>query len=108
MRALKPQRGEDSIEIYVSSENKRLAQWLARAQRRNIEAVNAIKEFYLEHICFHALLEDLARTKVPPEEFEESSDVSPSWDQQELTRTCETICGIIEQMFDLITTGVGE
>jgi hypothetical protein len=104
----KVERGEDSIEIYVSSENKRLTQWLTRAQRKNIEAVNAVKEFYLEHICFHALLEDLASTKVLPDESEESSDGGPIWDQQELTRACETICGIIEQMFDLITTGVGE
>jgi hypothetical protein len=88
---LSPKFGEDSTEIYVSSENKRLAQWFTRAQRKNIEAVNAIKEFYLEHICFHALLEDFASTKVPPEESEESGDVSASWDQQELTRTCETI-----------------
>jgi len=111
----KVDRGDDSIDVYVSAENKKLTKVIARAQRRGMAQVTAFKQFYLEHICFHALLADLAETDAPvteevaaDAEGGDADDGGVVAEQRELMRACETICGIMESMFDLIATGAHE
>jgi hypothetical protein len=59
-------RGTDSVEIYVSAENEKLSSLIAKAQRRNVEAVDAIKDFYLEHISFQRFFKMRTRLSQPP------------------------------------------
>jgi hypothetical protein len=95
-------REEDSIDIYVSADNERLSQVIARAQRRNLTAVDIIKNFYLEHVSFFALLQDIERgerSKATP--LDADDDGSDTLDVS-LRHACETVCGIIEGMFDVL------
>jgi hypothetical protein len=95
-------RSGDSIEIYVSANNEKLVSLVTRAQRRNVEAVDAIKDFYLEHVSFHAFLESLDQEKTQTEDEENS----PRRGEQnhELSRACETVCGIADATFEVIVT----
>lgn len=95
-------REEESVDIYVSSDNDKLSQLIARAQRRDISAVDVIKNFYLEHISFFALLQDIDRTnqnRTPQlnDEDERGPEIS-------LNHACETVCGIIDGLFDVLVT----
>jgi hypothetical protein len=99
-------REEDSVDVWVSADNERLSQLIARAQRRSIEAVDVLKNFYLEHVSFFALLQDIDRTS--------RDGVAPSPDEEDgigdmpLKHACETVCGIIEGLFEvLVTSGQG-
>lgn len=56
-------REEDSVDIYVSSDNHKLSQLIARAQRRDLAAVDVVKDFYLEHVSFFALLSRYQQNK---------------------------------------------
>ena len=100
------QQSEDEVRIFVSAENKKLNQVLARAQRRSVAVVENLKDFYLEHVSFHALLADLDRQKLGYVEETEGSEDSKSSEQlvgRELQRACETVCGIINENFDFLT-----
>lgn len=99
--------GTDSIDIFVSSENRRLNTIIARAQRKGLASVDAVKDFYIEHISFHALVARLAEErakKANNNDEEPERDLTPER-TAELERVCETICGVIDQMFDLLITG---
>jgi hypothetical protein len=105
-------RGEDSAEIYVSGENKKLAAVIARAQRKGVHVVDAFKDFYLEHVCFHALLEDLHRSQAAavssadgPPEGGATNENGEGQTKAELGRVAETVCGVMEAMFEFIATG---
>ncbi len=92
---------DESVEIYVSAENKKLNKLITRAQRRDLKAVDIIKNFYMEHISFYGYMAiannwDIER-QVTPGAVEELR-------QYELDRACETICGIMEQLFELLVT----
>jgi hypothetical protein len=97
------ERSEDSIDIYVSSENKRLSQIIAKGQRKDTSVVNSLKDFYFEHIVFHALLAKLS------EENESEKGEGPEvvdlekLHESELKRVCETVTGIMDQTFDFIS-----
>ena len=100
---------DDDTTIFVSSENRRLNALIAKAQRRNVDAVDNVRDFYLEHIAFHALLTELNNQASTVEDSsDEESGVNElgteKAQQKELQRACETVCGIMDQMFDLITT----
>lgn len=94
-------REEDGVDIFVSASNEKLVALIARAQRRDMQAVDAVKNFYLEHISFYALLQDVERTrKVASADNEETKDIA-NVDQKTiaeagLRHACETVCGIIE------------
>jgi len=93
-------REEDSVDIYVSADNDKLSQLIARAQRRDLAAVDVIKNFYLEHVSFYALLQDIGRTsekKVPVAQEEDDDG-----DGLALRHACETVCGIIDGLFDVL------
>lgn len=101
---------EDETAIFVSSENRRLNGLIAKAQRRGEDTVESIKDFYLEHIAFHALLAELSIQSNRGTNGDEESGVDgislEKAQQKELERACETVCGIMDQTFDLITTQV--
>lgn len=94
----------DSVEIFVSAANEKLASLVARGQRRGIEAVDAVKDFYLEHVAFHAFLESLQQVDQPTPSDEDEAG-SRSERNPELARTCETVCGIIDAVFELLVMG---
>ncbi len=98
----------DAVDVYVSSENKKVDQLIARAQRRGTATVATIKDFYLEHISFHAMIADLNEQRAE-EAGAGTSDVADEAKleklrERELQRVCETVCGIAEQMFEFIAT----
>lgn len=106
-------REDSSVDIFVSASNEKLGALIARAQRRDIQAVDNIKNFYLEHICFYALLHDLERTReVPAQENGESHQTNPMADKTvtdaSLRLACETLCGIIEGLFEVLVHAAPE
>lgn len=99
---------DDSIDIYVSSDNRRLNSLIAKAQRRDANAVGSIKDFYLEHLSFYALLTHIDTQRLLSQETTGSSvpDTEELEHEHErgLNRACETVCGIMESMFELLVT----
>lgn len=98
-------RSEDSIEVFVSADNVKLNSLIARAQRRDTATVDTIKDFYLEHISFHAMLAalDIDRSR-GGDAGEEQVDAQAIEREQEreLQRACQTVCGIAEDMFEVV------
>jgi hypothetical protein len=92
-------RSEDSVEIFVSADNVRLNHVIARAQRRETKAVDAIKDFYLEHIAYFAVI---AQDDHERKTAKASEDGADNGMPMELTHACDTICGIMESLFDLL------
>lgn len=106
-------REDEGVDIFVSASNEKLAALITRAQRRDSNAVDNIKNFYLEHISFYALLQDIERTKkTGTDEGSESveslestnSNISPA----SLRHAGETVCGIIEGIFEVIAHAAPE
>lgn len=99
---------DDSIDIFVSSDNRRLNSLIARAQRRETNAVDSVKAFYLEHLSFYALLTHIDAQRLQSQESTNGN--SPDTEELEhehergLKRACETVCGIMESMFDILVT----
>ena len=96
-------RDGNSVEIFVSADNKRLNRLIARGQRRNVDTVQILKDFYLEHISFHALLIDLGREQALSAEGSfgaGGSEKLESEHEYELERACETLCGVMEESFE--------
>jgi len=98
-------RTEESTEVFVSAENRYFTHLLSKAQRRDTTSVNTVKDFYLEHISFHAILLDLAEER-QLKANSSPSDVDPSVREShrssELQRACETVCGMMDEVFDLL------
>ncbi len=93
-------REDEAIDIYVSAANDNLSKLLARAQRNSVEAVETIRNFYLEHISFYALLHDIDRLskKIPVESVEDQDAIT----EIAFRHACETVCGIVEGVFDVL------
>jgi len=97
---------QEGIFIFVSEENKNLTKLVARAQRQNDLAVQNIKNKYLEHISFYAFVLDQNK----PEKFlsEDENHISDEAYQKikeaELRNASETVCGMINDFFELIIT----
>ncbi len=95
---------QDEVVIYVSEENKNLNKLVERAQRKNDEAVQNIKNKYLEHISFYAFVLD----KNSPDKILTSEDEDIPTDsyakikESELRNASETICGMISDFFEMI------
>jgi hypothetical protein len=99
-------RSEESVEVYVSADNQRLNGLITRAQRRDTDAVDAIKDFYLEHISYYAMLASIDLERARPREDREGPD-SQSADpdqERELQRACDTVCGIADDVFETLVT----
>ena len=94
---------EDSVDIFVSAENKKLTSLIARAQRRDRSTVDSLKDLYLEHISFHALLADIIEQK-SIQKGNGSENEPEKIRERELLRASETVCGMLNQMFDFIAT----
>lgn len=101
------ERTSDSIDVYVSAEQRRLSALIARAQRRETSTVDSVKDFYLEHISFYAVLAALEQQQV--QQLQEAADpeaMEPQEAEQEqereLHRACEMLCGVMEDMFDVV------
>jgi hypothetical protein len=92
-------REEDSVDIWVSADNEKLSSLIARAQRRDITAVDTVKSLYLEHVSYFALLQDLDRSQGTDGGASESQETTAA---QTLRHACDTVCGIIESLFDII------
>ncbi len=99
-------RDAESVEIFVSAANDKLSSLIARAQRRSMAAVDAIKDFYLEHISFHAFLESVDQeTMAIASRLEDENGGGKREQNRELARACETICGIADTTFEVLVTG---
>ena len=95
---------QDEVVIYVSEENKNLNRLVERAQRKNDEAVQNIKNKYLEHISFYAfILDKNSPDKILTDEDEEiPSDSYAKIKEVELRNASETVCGMINDFFESI------
>jgi hypothetical protein len=95
---------QDEIVVYVSEENKNLQKLVVRAQRKNDEAVQNIKNKYLEHISFHAfVLDKNSPDKILSKDDEEiPSESYEKVKESELRNASETVCGMINDFFESI------
>jgi len=91
---------EDSVDIFVSADNARLNTLIARAQRRDTSAVDSLKDFYLEHISYYAFVADADRRGNGEGQDDEANGEAAH--QRELRHACDTICGIMDNLFDLL------
>lgn len=99
---------EESYDIYVSSDNRLLNGLITRAQRRDTAAVDSIRDFYLEHISYHALLNHLDQEQVIQANGEGTEPADPEAVERlregELRRACATLVGIMENLFEVLVT----
>lgn len=99
---------DESTEVYISADNENLNALIKRAQRRSTGTVDSIKDFYMEHVAYHAVVAHLDITETPPTD-EEEKGLDPSGLEQEqeneLMRVSRTVCGIMEELFDVIAQG---
>ncbi len=101
---------QDGVIIYVSAENKNLSKLVARAQRQNEAAVENIKNKYLEHISFYAFM--LSKNKA--DAFKDDNDISipdeilEKMREAGLQNASETVCGMINDFFEVIITESAE
>jgi hypothetical protein len=99
-------RTEDSVDIFISADNRKLSSLIVRAQRRDAATVDAVKDFYLEHISFYALLADLDAERQAQARGADGHLPEPQLLEQEvdreLARACETLCGVAEDVFEVI------
>lgn len=106
-------REDSSVDIFVSASNEKLEAIVARAQRRDLKAVDNVKNFYLEHIAFFALLQDIERTRKQVASKNSDNPSTSLADEKDLLEanlrhSCETICGIIDGIFEVIANAPSE
>lgn len=106
-------RSDDGVDIFISADNDKLSSLIARAQRRDIQAVDNVKNFYLEHIAFYAMLQDIERNTKSSDAGEGDSKPSSEDDVKFVSDTglrhaCETVCGIVEGIFEVIANAPPE
>lgn len=99
-------RDDESTNVFISADNQNLNRLIERAQRRRSGTVNEIKNFYMEHVAYHAVVAhlDLEENGDIDAEGEGKVDVSllEKEQEQEMKRLSKTVCGIMEDMFDVI------
>lgn len=91
---------DEKVAVFVSAANKLFKRFLARAQRHGDDAIEVIKDFYLEHIAFHAVIADIDK-KNSEKEGGDPDQIEKQY-SKEMTHACETVCGIMESMFDIL------
>ena len=95
---------QDEVIIWVSEENKNLNKLVTRAQRKNEEAVQNIKNKYLEHISFYAfILDKNSPEKILSEDDDEvPTEAYAKINESGLRNASETVCGMINDFFEMI------
>jgi hypothetical protein len=104
----KVMKDDESINVFVSSDNSRLSTLIGRAQRHSTEAVDAIKEFYLEHISYHALIAELDDEQIEGGTTSSDDEHTPPLIDIEMKHANDTLCGIIESLFNMFVAGTIE
>jgi hypothetical protein len=96
---------DESTEVYVSADNHNLSAHIERAQRRSTGTVDAIKDFYMEHVAYHAVIAHMDLDTGPSSDDEEV-DIDPGSlereQEKELKRVSQTVCGIMDDFFSVI------
>lgn len=97
---------QDAVIIYVSAENRNLTKLVSRAQRQNESAVENIKNKYLEHISFYAFMLNQNKAESYIDENGEivSDEVYQKMKEAGLRNASETVCGMINDFFEVIIT----
>lgn len=99
-------RTDDSIDVFVSAEHRRLNSLISRAQRREASTVDSIKDFYLEHMSFYSVLAELEQQQVQARLEGAGGQIEPQEMEQEqereLQRACEMLCGVMEDLFEVL------
>ena len=90
------------ITIYVNGDNKNLSKLIERASRKNNNAVENIKNKYLEHICFNTYVQHKNYEKMGAIETDNEEHDIEKLKQYELINSSETVCGMINDMFETI------
>lgn len=98
--------------VFVSLGNAKLEALVQRARRRrgaDKDLAEAILNFYVEHVAFHAVLAELGEKQAvegaagnAAEEEERKLPEEPesgAHQERELARLAETVCGVIEQVY---------
>ena len=95
---------QEGVFIFVSEENKNLNKLVSKAQRNNDLAVQNIKNKYLEHISFYAFMLDQNKPEkiLTEEENTISDDTFQKIKDAELRNASETVCGMINDFFEMI------
>ncbi|MBT9166177.1 MAG: hypothetical protein DDT25_00852 [Chloroflexi bacterium] len=97
-------QNDDSTDVFISVANDRLSTLVARAQRRDNSVVEAMLSFYLEHIAFYAVLDYVTKKSSQPRVANEDGD-EPAAENIALANAGETVCGIMEAMFEVLALG---
>ena len=91
--------GEDEIQIFVNGENKNLLKIVERANRRGTEAVINIQNKYLEHMAFYAFVQN-KNFKDNLQLVDDSTIDLDKIKTYEQVNASETVCGMINDMFE--------
>ncbi|MCY6483801.1 hypothetical protein OW763_05490 [Clostridium aestuarii] len=94
----KVERSEQEITVYISIDNINISRIINKQFKSGKAAVEAIQNFYLEHICYHAVLLELDYEK---EQKIDDTEVIEQFKVKELRRESKTICGIIEDIYKI-------
>ena len=99
-------QSDEGVDIFVSVDNEKLDALISRAQRRDTNAVDNVKNFYLEHISFYSMLQDIDRNRkseaADGETLDSAHTDQKSVSEASLKHACETVCGIIDSVFEVI------
>lgn len=102
-------QNDESTDVFISIANDRLSTLVARAQRRDDVAVESVLSFYLEHVAFYAVLDYVAKLTSPTSGASEVGDGDePAEVNMALANASETVCGIMEAMFEVLAIGTPE
>lgn len=100
----------EAVYIWVSAENKNLNKLIVRAQKMNGNAVENIKNKYLEHISFYAFLinKEKAEVYIDGNGHPVSDEIFDKIKENNLNNASETVCGMITDFFEVIITEATE
>ncbi|MFD0740101.1 hypothetical protein ACFQZQ_12530 [Lysobacter koreensis] len=102
---------DESTNVFISVSNERLTSLVARAQRKDESAVQSVLDFYVEHVAFYAVIDSLSSQAQPRRiEAEENDDDHRKKVREDiaLINACDTVCGIMEALFDVLVVGALE
>ena len=86
----------------MNGDNKNLSKLIERASRKNNNAVENIKNKYLEHICFNTYVQHKNYEKMGAIETDNEEHDIEKLKQYELINSSETVCGMINDVFETI------
>ena len=92
----------EGITIFVNGNNKNLEKLVERASRKNKDAVDNIKNKYLEHISFYSYVQHKNYEKMGTIQTDNEEHDIEKLKQYELINSSETVCGMINDVFETI------